>query len=97
MAALNDTVMQSSQTINAAVGATSAQTAAITSWRTFSIIRIAVTEATYIEIGANPTATATDSSYFPAGHVEYRKINEGDKVAYIRSSTDGRITIDLMV
>lgn len=75
------------------VAATSAQSAAFGA-RTFEI-RVVSTTNCHINIGDNPTAAATDNNgiYLPAGVVEYFHVNPGQKVAVIRDSADGTMSV----
>lgn len=62
------------------VGATSAQSSAITTGS--GLIRIATTTHCHIKFGANPTATEEDL-LLPADHVEIFSFVSGQKVAFI--------------
>lgn len=53
-----------------------------------SVIRVAVSAAAYIEIGANPTAT-TSSIYIPAGTTEYFGVTAGHKLAVLQGGSAG--------
>lgn len=98
MASFIDSVMQTATVQNKAVSGTSAQSDPIVGTDgPFEIVRIAVTVDTYIERGVNPTASTTTSEFWPAGTVEYKKVNTGEKLAFIRASADGRVTISRMV
>lgn len=57
-----------------------------------SLVRVVSTVVAHIKIGANPTAATTDT-YLPAGVPEYFMVDEGDKIAVIRSSGDGSLFI----
>lgn len=63
---------------------------------TSSIIRVILTSAGYIKIGANPTATTSDV-YMPAGVPEYFRVNAGtDKVSAIQASAGGTLHVTEM-
>ena len=51
-------------------------------------IRIASSTACYYKIGATPVATTSDV-YLPANEIEYLIVNQGQKISFIRVSTDG--------
>jgi hypothetical protein len=77
---------------NVAIGAASVQSAVVGT-QTFAV-RVASTGACHIEIGPNPTATAT-SALIPANVAgEYFKVSPGDKVAVIQ---DGASTGNLNI
>jgi hypothetical protein len=98
MAALNDSVMQTASIQNLEVSGSSSQSSSITgSSGPYEIVRIATTAGCYLAFGANPTANAASGEYWPADSVEYKKLNSGDKVAFIQASEAGRITISRMV
>lgn len=63
-----------------------------------TVLRIVATDgAIYYRTGANPTAAAgTAGSYLPQGHVEYRRIEIGDKLAVIRAG-DADVTVNVEV
>jgi hypothetical protein len=67
----------------------SAQTAAISS-NVFEV-RVVSTTNCHINIGANPTAAATDNNgiYLPANVVEFYHVSPGQKIAVIRDTADG--------
>lgn len=58
-----------------------------------TIIRLVATTDCYVEIGTNPTATASGSTLLPALVPEYIKVSTKDKVAAIRKSADGTLNI----
>ncbi len=62
------------------VGATSAQSSAITTGS--GIIRISTTTGTHIRFGSNPTCTVEDL-LIPENHVEFFHFVSGQKVAFI--------------
>lgn len=90
---LNSTLRWSGQSDYVAVSATSAQSAAFGAYT--SEIRVVCTTACHINIGANPTAAATDDNGFalPANVVEYFHVSPGEKLAVIRDSQDGVMSI----
>lgn len=92
MAALIDSVMQPTGTEKETVGASSVQSDTKNNGRDYTIVRLTATVDTHIEIGANPTAT-TSSMLLPKGVVEYFKVNSGDKIAHIQSSSGGDLYI----
>lgn len=53
-----------------------------------NMVRVVLTTAGHIAIGASPTATTNDV-YLPANVVEYFIITPGHKVSAIRSASDG--------
>ena len=55
-------------------------------------IRVSATQATYIKIDANPTATSSDV-LIPANTVDYLTVSPGQKLAAIALSTTGVISI----
>ena len=93
MAALIDSVMQDSANQNISVSGTSAQTTAITSptGQQFVIVRIALTTDAYVAFGPNPTATSSNAIY-RAG-VEYKKMNSGDKAAFLQVAAAGSASV----
>jgi hypothetical protein len=97
MATKIDTSMMSVVTENLAVSAASVQSAAATTTGDTGLcfVRISVTQNTYVDLNA-ATASATTSENWPAGTVEYRVVPTGQRIAFIRDTTDGRITITRM-
>lgn len=71
------------------VTATSIQSAAIGA--NISEIRVVCSVACHVNIGADPTAVASDNNGFPlpANVVEYFHVTPGQKVAIVRDSADG--------
>lgn len=59
---------------------------------TVSIVRVAVNQDTYVEVGASPVATA-NSPMMPAGSVEFFAVTAGQQVAFLQVSSAGRITV----
>jgi hypothetical protein len=60
---------------------------------TTSIVRVSTTEAIYVEIGTNPTAT-TGSLMIPGGGTEFFAVDPGSsKVAVLQVSTPGVASI----
>lgn len=75
---------------NLAFTDTSAQSTAVTS----RFVRIVATEDCYYIIGADPTAVTNGASAFlPAGVCEVVRIEPGQKIAAIRSTTNGTMNI----
>jgi hypothetical protein len=74
-----------------AVGSASAASSAVSAAAKY--VRLASTVDCYVLLGAAPTAT-TSSTYLPAGVVEYVSVTGGStKIAVIRASTDGTLSI----
>lgn len=61
-------------------------------------IRVVSTTNCHINIGANPTAAATDDNgfYLPANVVEYFHVSGGQRLAVIRDTADGVLTVAQM-
>lgn len=61
-------------------------------------IRVCSSTNCHINIGTNPTAAATDNNgmYLPAGVVEYFHVAPGQKLAVIRDSADGVMSVSEM-
>lgn len=59
------------------------------------VIRVVLTTAGYIAIGASPTATTSDY-YMPAGIPEYFIINGAVKVSAIQASAGGTLHVTEM-
>jgi hypothetical protein len=97
MATKVDTSMVGVVTENLAVGVASAQSAAATTTGDTGLcfVRVSVSQNTYVDFNAT-TASATTSEYWPAGTVEYRAVAPAQRIAFIRDTTDGRITITRM-
>lgn len=78
------------------VSATSAQSAAFGA--NTHEIRVVSTTNCHIKIGDDPTAAATDNNgvYLPAGVVEYFHVSPGQKVAVIRDTADGSMSVGEM-
>lgn len=78
-------------TTNITTSGTSQATAAV--GNTTAIVRVAVTAATYVAVGADPTAAAT-SMLIPAGGVEFLATEPGvSKVAVLQVTEAGRASI----
>lgn len=97
MAALVDTVMATVQVSNL-TSSGSPQTFTDTSkteapWQ---IYRIAVATATYLNFDGT-TVSSSNGELWPAGNVEYKKIQRGGTIGYIQASAAGAITISRMV
>jgi FtsP/CotA-like multicopper oxidase with cupredoxin domain len=85
----DSTLRWSGQSDYVTVNATSAQTNAVGA--NTHEIRVVSTTNCHINIGADPTAAASDDNgiYLPAGVVEYFHVSPGQKVAVVRDSADG--------
>lgn len=59
-------------------------------------VRIVVTTAAYIKIGASPTATTSDV-YMPADSPEYFTVNPGESISAIRVSASGTLHVTEIV
>jgi hypothetical protein len=79
--------------LNVSFTAASAQSSAVSD--SIRELRLVATQNCYYKVGANPTATTSDT-YLPSGTVEYIAIAPGEKVAAIRSSADGTLNITEM-
>ncbi len=66
---------------------TSAQSAALPTGT--KNVRVVLSTAGFVEIGANPTAVTTTSFYLPAGVIEYFSAIAGQKVAIVQQTTSG--------
>ena len=64
---------------------------------TGTVVRVVPTTDCYIEVGTNPTATASGSSLFPAMVAEYIMVKDGDKLAAIRKTADGTLNITVIL
>lgn len=84
--------MRPSTNQEVAVGATSTATAASF---TKNIVRLCASVDCRIVVAATPTALAT-SMRLPAGIVEYIAVYPGEKLAVIRESIDGVLTVTEM-
>lgn len=93
---LDSTLRWSGGSDYVAVGAASAQSAAIPA--NISEIRVCSTTACHLNIGANPTAAATDNNgfYLPANVVEYLHVSPGQIVAVIQDAAAGSLSIAYM-
>lgn len=58
-------------------------------------IRLSATTACYYKLGANPTATSSDT-YLPANVIEIIRVNPGQKIAFIQVSTGGTASVSQM-
>lgn len=76
--------------INRTVTSTSAQTAAV---GTAGEYEIATDTDCYVLVGSNPTAAATTSRFLAAGAAFTLQLASTDKVAVIRKSADGNLTV----
>ena len=75
---------------NVAIGSASAQSTAFAA--TAEVIRIVATVACWIQIAADPTAT-TNTTYLPAGVVEYFHVQGGWKIAVLQASAAGTLNV----
>lgn len=84
----------SKQIENVAVGATSAQSAAIAALGSDaeSIIRLVSTTLCYVTVGSNPTATNAHIM-LPSNFEVLLAVPNGHKIAVIRDAADGRLGI----
>lgn len=75
------------------VGAASAQSAVFGSQT--NEIRVVSTTDCHINIGASPTAAATDNNGFflPANVVEYFHVNPGQRLAVIQDAAGGTLSV----
>lgn len=93
----NSTLKWTGKTDYIAVGAGSVQSVAFDA-NTFEI-RVVSNANCHINIGANPTAAATDNNgmYLPAGVVDYLHVNPGQKLAVIQdAASTGTIAVSEM-
>lgn len=59
-----------------------------------AIVRVATTEATYIELGADPTANAVTSLMMPSGAIEFFAVEGGvTKIAVLQVANAGVASI----
>jgi hypothetical protein len=58
-----------------------------------NVVRVATTTAAYVKIGETPTAAATNSIYMVAGDPEYFVVTPGQKVAAVRVTTSGTLSV----
>lgn len=58
-------------------------------------VRVVSTTNCHINIGASPTAAATDDNgiYLPAGVVEYFHVSPGQVLSVVRDSADGTLNV----
>lgn len=56
------------------------------------VVRVVLTSAGHIKIGAAPTATTSDI-YMPAGIPEYFSVREGEKISAIQVSAGGNLHV----
>lgn len=94
---LNSTLRWSGKTDYITVNATSAPSVAFDA-NTFDI-RVVSTTNCHINIGdGTPTAVATDNNgmYLPSGVIEYFHVNPGQKLAVVRDTADGVISVAQM-
>jgi hypothetical protein len=93
---LSSTLRWNSLTDYIVVSNTSTQSAV---WGTNTFeVRIVSTTNCHVNIGQNPTAAATDNNafYLPAGVVEYFHVSPGQRLAVIRDTADGVMTVSEM-
>lgn len=93
---LDSTLRWNSLSDYVTVGAASAQSAVFGA-STFEI-RVVSTTNCHINIGANPTAAASDNNglYLPAGVVEYFHVTPGQRLAVIQDSAAGTLCVSEM-
>ncbi len=72
------------------VGSASAQSSAVSVAGDYEL---ATDTDCYVLVGANPTAAASTSRFLAAGQRMTLKLAAGDKVAAIRKSADGKLSI----
>jgi hypothetical protein len=79
-----------------AIGVASAQSVAFAAGS--KVVRLVATANCWIVFGVNPTAAAAsgNGSYVPAGAVEFWRVTPGHKVAAIRDTADGTLSITEM-
>lgn len=58
-----------------------------------SIVRLFATQDCFIRVGENPTAVGGTSMFVPAGIIDFIGVLPGDKIAAIRSVSDGVLYI----
>lgn len=95
MAALTDSVMQNATTQTVAMtGVSAATTNAFSSVSVHVMVEIYSANAFHMKAGQNPTATTSDAAY-PGGIVIVKKINTGEKVAFVKQSgaSDGTVYV----
>jgi hypothetical protein len=87
-----ETIATSTSSAQSAVIAETAQRAIVT-------VRLVADVATWIEVGANPTAAAQSAGaiYLPAGVVEYIDVPPGQRLAAVLSSGTGFLNVATMV
>lgn len=56
-----------------------------------TLVRIFATQDCFIKVGVNPTAIANSSMFVPGGIIDFIGVQPGDKIAVIRSSSDGTL------
>lgn len=56
------------------------------------VVRVSATTGCYIKFGSSPSATTSDA-YLKGGEPEYFVVTPGQKVAAIRTSTNGTLTV----
>lgn len=59
------------------------------------VVRLVATTDCFVAFGSAPTAT-TSGLFLPAGVPEYFRVDSGDKVAAIRSTSDGTLYVTEM-
>lgn len=92
---LNSTLRYSGVSDVVAYTGTSVQSAVVPAniWE----VRVVCTSNAWINIGANPTATAGDNSiYMPLGVVEYFHVSPGERVGVIQDSAGGNLCVGFM-
>lgn len=56
-------------------------------------VRVVVTSAAHIAIGASPTATTTTDMYIPANVPEHIHVNPGEKVSAVMNASSGVVYV----
>lgn len=77
------------------VTAASVQSTALAASTCF-MVRLLATQDCYVAFGTNPTAT-TSSTRLIANQVEYFAAKAGDKIAVLRVSADGSLSVTEMI
>ena len=78
---------------NQVVGFTSTSTANTTAFQAgTNMVRVVATTSCHIKFAGSPTATTSDAK-LPPNVVEYFTVNPGEKIAAIRTSTSGTLSV----
>ena len=62
-----------------------------------TVVRLISTTDCYVEVGTNPTATASTSTLLAAMVAEYILVKTTDKLAAIRKTADGTLNITVIL